>query len=80
MFDMKLYKHLCLADDRFIFCSKRKKPINVEFLFGALGPRYRSQSYGIKCNRISWFFITIGISKTCLCLDMPRYANIDNIF
>lgn len=38
MFDMKLYKHLCLADDRFIFCSKRKKAIEVEFLFGALGP------------------------------------------
>ena len=36
---MKLYKHLCLADDRLIFCSKRKKPIKVEFLFGALGPR-----------------------------------------
>ena len=35
---MKLYKHLCLADDRFIFCSKRKKAIEVEFLFGALGP------------------------------------------
>jgi hypothetical protein len=29
---------ICLADNRFIFCSKRKKAIEVEFLFGALGP------------------------------------------